>query len=146
MIVLDTTVLVYAVGDEHPLREPSRRLIQALGDGRALGTTTVEVIQEFVHVRARRRDRRDAVRLGRAFARLLSPLLVVDASELQSGLKLFERHQELGAFDAVLAAAALARSAEALVSSDAAFAEVPRLPFVDLGSPDLRDLVSGSRA
>lgn len=144
MIVVDTTVLVYAVGEEHPLREPSRRLVQAFGDGRAEGTTSVEAIQEFVHVRARRRDRRDAVRLGRAFARLLSPLLLVEPSELEAGLRLFERHHALGAFDAVLAAAAMSHGAEALVSSDAAFADVPRLRFVDLGSPSLTDLIAGS--
>jgi predicted nucleic acid-binding protein len=29
MIVLDTTVLAYAVGGEHPLRNPCRRLLAA---------------------------------------------------------------------------------------------------------------------
>ena len=53
MIVLDTTALVYAVGGEHPMREPSRRLVEAIAAGRIEATTTVEVIQEFVHVRAR---------------------------------------------------------------------------------------------
>lgn len=33
LIVLDTSVLVYAVGTEHPLRHPCRRLIAAIGDG-----------------------------------------------------------------------------------------------------------------
>ena len=28
MIILDTGVLIYAVGEEHPLREPCRRLIR----------------------------------------------------------------------------------------------------------------------
>ena len=31
MIVLDTTILVYAVGDEHPLRSPCREVIAAAG-------------------------------------------------------------------------------------------------------------------
>ena len=51
MIVLDTTVLVYAVGAEHPLREPNRRLIDAIATGRVDATTTAEVIQEFVFER-----------------------------------------------------------------------------------------------
>ncbi len=33
MIILDTGVLIYAVGEEHPLREPCCRLIAAQGDG-----------------------------------------------------------------------------------------------------------------
>lgn len=144
MIVVDTTVLVYAVGAGHPLAEPSRSLVQAVGDGRIRATTTAEVIQEFVHVRARRRSRADAVRLGRSYAELLSPLLAVGRSTLERGLALFERFPELGAFDAVLAAAALEAETTALVSGDRAFAPIPRLPFVELSSPALRELIEGA--
>jgi predicted nucleic acid-binding protein len=54
MIVFDTTVLVYAKGADHPLRDPCRQLIAA-AERRIEATTTVEAIQEFVHVRSRRR-------------------------------------------------------------------------------------------
>lgn len=127
MIVLDTTVLVYAKGAEHPLREPCRKLIAAIAEGAVTATTSVEVIQEFVHVRARRRDRADAAALGRDYAELLSPLLPVAPEHLEQGLALFERLQGLGAFDAVLAAAAIDAGARALVSADGGFATVPRL-------------------
>jgi uncharacterized protein len=130
VIVLDITVLVYAVGTDHPFREPCRQLVQAIADEQVRGSTTVEVLQEFVHVRARRRPRDEAVELGAAFADLLSPLLPVSESELRAGLRLFERVERLGAFDAVLAAAALTAQAQALVSADGAFAEVPRLSHV----------------
>ena len=73
MIVLDTTVLVYAKGADHPLRDPSRRLIAAVADRELQATTTVEVIQEFVHVRARRRGRADAVALGNDYSDLSPP-------------------------------------------------------------------------
>jgi predicted nucleic acid-binding protein len=73
VILLDTTVLVYAKGQNHPLRDPCRELIEAVADRRIEATTSVEVIQEFVHVRARRRDRADAASLGRDYAELLSP-------------------------------------------------------------------------
>lgn len=122
MIVLDTTVLVYAKGAEHPLRGPCRELVAAISDGAIQATTSVEVIQEFVHVRARRRSRHDAAATGRDYAELLSPLLSVSRENLQQGLALFERVDRLGAFDAVLAAAAAATGATALVSADTAFA------------------------
>jgi hypothetical protein len=127
MIVLDTTVLVYAKGSDHPLRDPCRRLIGAIAEGRLEATTTVEAIQEFVHVRARRRDRADAVGLGRDYAALLSPLLPVTLEDLERGLAIYESSERLGAFDAVLAAAAKAAGAEALVSADTGFAELGSL-------------------
>lgn len=130
MIVLDTTILIYAKGSDHRFRDPCRDLIGAVADGRVEATTTAEVIQEFVHVRARRRDRREAATLGRDYAELLSPLLYIASEDLGRGLLLFEQYDRLGAFDAVLAAAAAAAGPTALVSADAAFAEVPDLPHV----------------
>ncbi|MEZ0367119.1 type II toxin-antitoxin system VapC family toxin [Mycobacterium sp. pUA109] len=130
MIVLDTTVLVYAKGADHPFRDPCRKLIAAIADERIDATTTPEVIQEFVHVRARRRGRTDAVTLGRDYAELLSPLLSITRDHLQQGLALFETTPQLGAFDAVLAAAAAEAGAAAIVSADTAFAGLPGVAHI----------------
>ncbi len=130
MIVLDTTVLVYAVGTEHPLRDPCRQLVEAITDGTLEATTTVEVIQEFAHVRARRRGRTDATRLSNDYAELLSPLVTVTPEDLRAGLAIFEGDERLGAFDAILAASAAARDATALVSADSAFAARPDVAHV----------------
>lgn len=130
MIVLDTTVLVYAKGADHPLREPCRDLIRAIAERRIAATTTAEVIQEFVHVRARRRGRADAAALGRDYAELLAPLLAVTSDDLVRGLGWYEAAERLGAFDAVLAAAAARAGARAVVSADAAFGELDEIRHV----------------
>jgi uncharacterized protein len=130
MIVLDTTVLVYATGSDHRFRGPTQRLIEAAMDRRVEATTTVEVIQEFAHVRARRRGRADAAALAESYVQLLSPLLTVATDQLRHGLQLFERGERLGAFDAVLAAAASGAGAATIVSADAAFGELPDIAHV----------------
>jgi len=130
VILLDTTVLVYAKGEDHPLRDPCRDLISTIAARRIEATTTVEVIQEFVHVRARRRGRPDAVSLGRDYADLLSPLLSPTAEDLAAGLVLFESVDSLGAFDAVLAASAARAGATALVSADTGFARIRDISHV----------------
>ena len=122
MIVLDTTVLLYAIGGEHPYRDPCRDLIRAIADGSVRGTTTVEVLQEFVHVRARRRGRAEATQRAREYATLLSPLLTMDESDLERGLGVFERHDEVGGFDAMLLGRAQQAHARAIVSGDRGFA------------------------
>ncbi|HEV8054377.1 MAG TPA: type II toxin-antitoxin system VapC family toxin [Candidatus Limnocylindrales bacterium] len=142
MIVLDTTILAYAVGTEHPLRAPCRRLLTAHGEGHIEATTTIEVIQEFAHIRARRRTRTDAVTLARRYLSAFT-VLVTTADDLDRGLTLFQHHPALGAFDAVLAAVALERRAEALVSADRAFASIPDLRWVDPATPALRSLIAG---
>ena len=102
VILLDTTVLVYAVGEAHPLAES-----------------------------ARRRTRQDATTLARAFSTLLSPLQLVGPQHLEAGLSLWAATPALGAFDSVLAALALSLDAE-LVSADRAFADVPGLRWQPL--------------
>ena len=142
MIVVDTTVLVYAVGTDHSLREPCQQLIRAVADGRVLATTTVEVIQEFSHVRARRRDRKDAAGLARDYIELLSPLLIVEETDLREGLRLYEEGTGFGSFDAVLAAAARAAGAEALVSADAGFSGIAAIRHVVPDAAGVRALLA----
>ena len=141
MIVLDTTVLVYAKGAEHPLRDPCRELVAALAAGRIEATSTAEVIQEFVHVRARRRDRVEAAELGSDFAELLAPLLVITSEQLSRGLQIFRSHSALGAFDSVLAAAAIDIGASALVSADAGFSDIGGLDHVVPDAPGVARLL-----
>lgn len=140
MIVLDTTVLVYAKGAEHPLRDPCRDLVAAIADERIAATTTAEVIQEFVHVRARRRDRSDAAALGRVTmpncSRRYSPSIEATSKR---GLTLFETTPGLEACDAVLAAVAASAGATALVSADPAFADLSDVVHV---IPDAAGMVS----
>lgn len=130
MLVLDTTVLVYAAGSDHPLRDPCRRLLRAITDGAVAASTTVEVLQELAHVRARRRTRADAERLAVDALDLLAPLVAVTDTHLRRGLTLFSRSERLGCFDAVLAAVVLDEPGATLVSADRAFAEVEGLATV----------------
>lgn len=142
MIVLDTTVLVHAVGADHPFRAPCQELVRAIAAGTILATTTVEVIQEFTHVRARRRDRKDAADLARDYIELLSPLLIVEETDLREGLRLYQEGTGFGSFDAVLAAAARAAGAEAIVSADTGFARVAALRHVVPDADAVRALLA----
>lgn len=140
MIVLDTTVLVYAKGADHPFRDPCRDLIAAIAAERIEATTTPGVIHEFVHIRARRRGRNDAAMLGRSYAELLAPLLTVTADHLDRGLTMFETTPSVGAFDAVLAAVAKSAGAT-LVSADRAFSDVRDITHVLPDAAGVGDLL-----
>ncbi|MFP5343315.1 MAG: type II toxin-antitoxin system VapC family toxin [Candidatus Limnocylindria bacterium] len=145
MIILDTTVLAYAAGAEHPLRDPCRRILEAASRGSIVAVTTTHVIEEFVYVRARRRSREDAAELGRRYATLLAPLIATDADDLEEGLRLYVAHQSLGSCDSMLAAVALRRDARALMSADRTFAKVPGLRHVDPMDADGIDALIGGR-
>ncbi len=134
-MVLDTTVLAYAVGADHPLRAPCRAIIDTVGDGRVTATTTAEVLQEFLHVHARRGRRDAGISYARDYLRLLSPLREVQADDFEAALLLHAAHPALGAFDSVLAAVATRTTPGVLVSADRAFASIPGLRHVDPADP-----------
>ena len=133
---------MYALGSEHPLREPCRRLVVAIGDGHLAATTTTDVIQEFAHAYSRRRPRTAAAAHARRYLSLLAPLLSATDVDVEEGLRLFELYDELDAFDAVLASIALANRAEALVSADRAYESVRELHHVAPGTAAFEQLLS----
>lgn len=143
MIVLDTTVLVYATGGDHPLREPARSLVDAIGDGQVEATTTVQVLQEFAYVRARRAGRGEATGLVNRFAQLLDPLVAVETAHLRLGLDIWQATDRLGSFDATLAAVAITEGF-ALVSADKAFADVPGLDHINCNTGGIGRLLASA--
>jgi len=48
-VFVDSAVVMYAAGGDHPLREPCRRIIDGISDGSIDGVTSAEVIQEIFH-------------------------------------------------------------------------------------------------
>ena len=140
MILLDTTILVYATGADHPLRAPCRGLLELIRDDVVRATTTIEVVQEYAHVRARRRPRSEAAERAREYARGLTPLVRLEEDDLLEGLELFESHNQVGPFDAVLAATAIRRR-WTLASADRSFREVGRLHCLDPSSAGFLETV-----
>jgi uncharacterized protein len=126
-VLLDTAVFVYAVGVDHPLREPSRAIVRALSEQRLEGEASVELVQEFLHQRWRRTgDRAEATAQARHVA-ALCVLHDVGPDDLRLALQLFEAHDGLHARDAVHAATALNRGISTVLTPDTAFDAVPGL-------------------
>lgn len=143
MIVVDTNVLVYAVGAEHPLREPSRRIIDAAGSAAVQATTTAQVIHEFLHVYARRRSREEATAAAKRQLALFEPLLTPADADVSAAIDLYARHAQLDSGDALLAAIVLGNpEVDALVTADQGFAAVPGLALLDPRGPEIARMLA----
>lgn len=49
--VIDTSVLAYALGDQHPRRRATRQVVQLAADGAIVLHASVEMVQELLHHR-----------------------------------------------------------------------------------------------
>jgi len=128
--LVDTAVLVYAVGGAHPMRSDCRRIVTAAGNGQIELHASVEMVQEFVFHRMRRGDRRSAVRQAKDVAGLCV-LHDFDSAVLHIALDLIADVDGLGGRDAVHAATALRHGLTMIISPVRAFDRVPGLRRLD---------------
>ncbi len=117
---VDSSVLLYAVGNEHPMRSPCRRFLDDSANYPL--HASVEAMQEFVFHRLRRSDRAAAVTVTQ---RMRSTLVLHDftADVLDQALRLIA-DTALRGRDAVMAASALSAGFDHIVSVDEDFDDV----------------------
>ena len=127
----DTSIFVYALGAEHPYREPCREIVRKAAAGDLQGEASADLLQELTHQRARRTgDRLGAAQAARNVA-ALAWWHPVEPNDVQRGIDLFEMHKELNARDAVFAALAINRGIDAILATDRAFDEIDGLERID---------------
>lgn len=129
--LLDTNVLLYARGGDHPYRRPCRRILLAAGDGALQLTASIELIGEYTHVLLRRGVDRTSVLEEVAEVRGLCRPVAFDADVLDRATALLRRHDGLGVRDAVHAATALHLGGLPVLSTDRVFDRLDEVRRVD---------------
>ncbi|MBK8461197.1 MAG: type II toxin-antitoxin system VapC family toxin [Micropruina sp.] len=124
-LFLDTAIVAYAVGGEHPHRAACRTIIEAAARGQVELHASVELVQEFCFHRLRRGSRQDAVTQARDVT-ALCVLHPVDQAIVEGMLDLIER-TNLGGRDAVHAATAIRQGFSSIVTPDPDFDAIPGL-------------------
>jgi hypothetical protein len=119
---VDTNVFMYAVGREHPLREPARTFfVDSLDSGEVLATSA-EVMQELLHayLPVNRLATLDAA-LELASARV-GAIWPVEAADVAMARSLIDRHAALGARDLLHLACCTRRGVDRIMTFDRALA------------------------
>lgn len=108
MIFVDTNVFMYAVGREHPLREPAREVLRVKVHDRVPLCTSAEVLQELLHayLPVGRLETLDA---ALRLAVDLTTVWPVDAADVRDARLLVARHPDLSARDLLHLACCLRR-------------------------------------
>lgn len=129
-VLIDASILIYALGDADPRREPCRRFLRDATSGSGRAYASVEMFQETLHHRLRRTGRRDVAVSELREAAPMFVTLNFDHEILEMALNLVETSHVRGR-DAVHAATALAYGIETIASSDPAFDGIPGIRRVD---------------
>lgn len=119
-VFIDTSVVMYAGGAEHPHRDACRSVMMQVADGSLDAVTSVEVVQEILHRFARGR-REMGCRMARSVLDLFDDVLPVDRRTITDALARYEDHPQLSARDALHVATCAANDIGEIVSVDCGF-------------------------
>ena len=124
MIFVDTNVIMYAVGREHPLRKPAQKFFEsALGRQRENRlVTSAEVLQELLHayLPAQRMQTLDAAL--QLVAALIHEVWAIELADVALARELVDAHPSLGARDLLHLACCKRRNVSQIKTYDRALA------------------------
>ena len=121
MILVDTNVIMYAAGAEHPHKKPSVAFLERVARGEIEATIDAEVLQEILHryrTIGRWEDGRRVYDLARQLFRNVVP---VTAEVLDRARRILDTDRRIMARDALHAAVVMAEGLEAVCSWDRDF-------------------------
>ena len=132
VLFLDANILMYAVGKEHPYREPCRAILRRIALDELIVVTNVEVLQELLH-RYRSLGKPDlASALYAATKDLCEEVFAVTVEDLDRAHEILgASSSDLSVRDAVHAATSLRRGIEEILSTDQHFESVEGITRVD---------------
>lgn len=125
MILVDSNILMYAAGGDHPHKAPCIRFLNQVADGEIDAAIDAELLQEVLH-RYTSLNRWSDGSLVYARARILFPeVLPITSSVMDAARDLIDRIRPLTARDAVHAAVCQVYQLDGICSYDTDFDRIP---------------------
>lgn len=131
-VFVDSAVLMYAAGRDHPLRGPSLRFLDRVAEGSIHAITSVEVVQEILH-RYLSLSRPDLAKIVAKDAQdMFAPVVPITHAVMRRIPELADKYPGLQARDLVHLATCIHEGVTEIVSPDKGFDQVSELRRIDL--------------
>jgi hypothetical protein len=136
-LFIDTAVIMYAAGGDHPLRGPCGRILSQVGKGDLDAVTSSEVIQEILHRFFAIRQPAVGAAMARRTMDTFAPVLPITHALMRRLPDLATRYPHLQARDLVHVATCIHEGIVEIVTPDSGFdevAEIRRIPPEEFAS------------
>lgn len=127
MKLLDTNIIMYAVGKPHVYKAPSQAILQKALNNTEIFNIDTELCQELLYVYGRRGERETGFKTVEALLRLFPNPHVIDSNVILETTRLMHKYPKLVARDAIHAAVATIYDLEGIISVDKVFDEIKGL-------------------
>ncbi len=131
MILVDTNILMYAAGSEHPNKKPSIRTLESVADGTLDAALDAEVLQEILHRYRALNWWHEGRRVFDAARKIFAVVLPVTADILDGARELLDEHSGVSARDALHASLVKNHELDGICSFDTAFDAIDWLRRVE---------------
>ena len=121
MVFVDTNVLMYAAGGDHPLRDPCRAIVDGISNRSIQGVTSVEVVREIMHRYIAINRSEGGVALAERTLDLFAPVLPLTHALVRRVPDLARRYPALSARDLIHLATCIHEGIEEIISTDRSF-------------------------
>ena len=131
IVFVDTSVLMYAAGGEHPLREPCRTIVDGIGRRSISAVTSIEVVQEILHRYLSIGRAAGGIALAEQTMDLFAPVLPITHALMRRVPEIAQRYPGLSARDLIHVATCIHEGITEILSTDRGFdavQEVRRIP------------------
>jgi hypothetical protein len=121
VIFLDANIIMYAIGKEHPLRNPCRKILEQIKNGTIEVVSCTEVIQEILYRYFSLKMPEIAKEASLAVKTICSQIYPVTIEETGLALELLLNNPSIGTRDAIHAATMMNHGINRILSTDSHF-------------------------
>lgn len=121
MKLIDTNIILYSLGREHPLREPCRKLIARIASGEIAANIDIEVLQEILYVYTYRNERAKGIAVCRYLLDIFPNPFSVTKNDISATISFMDKYPSLVSRDAIHAAVVLNNKLKGIISEDSDF-------------------------
>jgi predicted nucleic acid-binding protein len=131
MKLIDANIVIYALGQEHPLKGPSSKILEQIYGVARDYSVDAEAIQEILHVFNYRRQKQLGIEIAQRLIVGFGNVIPVGTPEVSLATHLFDRYPRLQPRDAIHAAVVMTNGFEGIISADQGFDSVTGLRRFD---------------
>ena len=128
---VDTAIIMYANGADHPLRDPSRRIMSAIVAGELQAVTSSEVVQEILHRFTSIRRPEVGARIAMLTMDAFAPVLPITHALMRRVPDLALKYPNLDARDVLHVATCIHEGITEVISPDRGFDQVAEVRRID---------------
>ena|SRR3989338_585566 len=126
-VFIDTNIFIYASGDPHPHKNPSKHILERIAGNKIKAATNTEVLQEILHRYSAIKDMERGLAIFDDCLKIIPLILPVTKQDILKAREILQEYPEVNARDAIHTAVMLNRGIKTIYSYDRHYDQIKEI-------------------